>query len=163
MRKQLIHLDHITENLLIRLSTIHTGYIVAFCVMLNLAISIVFSILLFPGISSFLKFSSLPEELAIVVLVGPIIETWIIQGYVLQQCFRLSGNNKFVAILLSAVVFSLVHIYPFPQLALFTFFPGILFAMVYFTAESKSKNPLILVFITHALYNLCVSFLNHLL
>ena len=163
MRRQLIYLDHITDKLMIRLSTIHTGLVVAFCVILNLALSIIFSTLLFPGISNALKFSSLPEELVTVVLVAPIIETWIIQGYILQQCLRLSGSNKFVAILLSAMVFSLIHIYPFLTQALFTFFSGILFAVVYFASESKWKYPLIPVFIAHALYNLIVMCLNHLL
>src|SRR5690349_8707536 len=129
MRKQIIYLDQITEKLVMRLSTLHTGYIVTFCVVLILAISILFSTFLFSGISNSIKFSSFPEELIIMVLVGPIIETWIIQGYLLQQGLRLSGNNKFVAILLSAVVFSLIHIYPFKPLILFTFFAGILFAL----------------------------------
>jgi Type II CAAX prenyl endopeptidase Rce1-like len=148
---------------MVRLSTIHTGYIVAFCLILNLAISIIFSTLLFPGISNALKFTSLTEELIAVVFIGPIIETWIIQGYMLQQCFRLSGSNKFAAILLSAIVFGLIHIYPFQTQAIFVFFSGILFAMVYFATETKWKYPLIPVFIAHALYNLIVFCLKHLL
>jgi len=161
MRKANVNLNEFIENLLSKLSVIKTVYLVALCIIITILLVVLFSKLLFTGISNPLKFISVIEEIIVVMILGPVIETYLIQGFVLQKALNISGNNKFIAVLLSAMLFGLAHIYPAPPIALKAFFAGLLYAILFFAIQKKNANPLSFVLLAHAVYNLIVTCLNH--
>ncbi len=94
--------------------------------------------------------SKLPY-LSIRILIGPILEEIIFRGIPIEILLR-SGNKKWIAILLTSVIFSLVHL---PGIfAISSFFFSIGLALFYL----KTRN-LIYCIIVHVFSNLLIVFL----
>lgn len=90
------------------------------------------------------------------VIIGPLIETLISQSIPLALSDRYFSLDTTLTVLFSAIVFGLLH-YQSPLYMFYTFFHGIVYAIVYVTVQKKMGNPYICVFVIHAVFNLLVA------
>ena len=136
-------------------------YLLLLALSADILISGIFSYILFPDHSSGLPFSSVSEEFIILLLVAPVLETWIFQSFIIKKSLQYFNNDKLVAIILSAVFFGLTHYYSIPYIIKATI-AGIFYAMLYFILLNKKKQPVIYIIIVHSIYNLIGFTLNDL-
>jgi len=157
MKNYSLSITDVTDGILSRLSQLKMLYLMALCIFLNLLVSFIFSYYLFPDAQNPNAYLSLPIKLFAAVLLAPIIETYIIQGYVIKQSLKYFGNSKFIAIMLSSILFGVMHYFsasfsasPFMLKAVFA---GFLYSLLYFSVLPKTKNPLLVVMLTHSIFN----------
>lgn len=90
-----------------------------------------------------------------VVLLGPLVETYVCQYLFFKYLLKhLSGG---VIILLSAIVFGLLHTYN-SVYVLYAFFSGLLLSLSYY--YRLNSYPFVIVFLIHSIYNLLAFLLN---
>ncbi|NJK83368.1 MAG: CPBP family intramembrane metalloprotease [Saprospiraceae bacterium] len=111
------------------------------------------------ALSGKIEFETLTEEFFIVVVIAPLMETFLFQ-YLVFLIFDFFKLNKAVIILVSAALFASIHYYSWVYI-LFTFGSGLLLGYIYWLCQLKSLRPFILVFSLHGLYNLFVSMMKN--
>lgn len=112
-------------------------------------------------IDNYGELPSLREESAvyrffIVVIAGPIIETFIYQYLIFKLYFYLfnkTSSNIVVSILVSSVLFSLSHNYNYFAIVS-TFLSGLVLGYTYFFANNRYIPPFWCVTIIHSIHNL---------
>jgi membrane protease YdiL (CAAX protease family) len=93
-------------------------------------------------------------------LVVPVLETCVYQVLLQRLVLKKMKKLKIYAILISAVVFGLMHDFSKFYVAS-AFFGGILLAMLYYIAKEKRQAPVVYVSLIHCCYNfLLMSFAN---
>lgn len=90
------------------------------------------------------------EKLVLFVIVGPLVETLLLQ-YVVIEIFKSTKIALKYCCLLSALVFALLHLYNVFYF-LYAFVSGLLFAFLYIRGKSE-RNSILLVLIAHTIYN----------
>jgi hypothetical protein len=95
---------------------------------------------------------SLLEKFFIVCLLSPIIETFIFQKLIIGIVTKYTKND-FLALILSAAAFALVHHYSVLYMVKM-FVAGLLFGLLYLAC--RQRLPLVYVVTSHAVYNLIV-------
>jgi membrane protease YdiL (CAAX protease family) len=91
-----------------------------------------------------------------IVLLGPLVETYFCQYLFFKYLLRhLSGG---VIILLSAIVFALLHAYN-SVYVLYAFFSGLLLSLSYY--YRLNSHPFVFAFLIHSVYNLLTFLLNN--
>ena len=115
--------------------------------------------MLFPAssdISIFNENDTLISKVVLLFIIAPVIETFVFQK--LPFLFLRKYLNNSVIIIISALLFSLAHIYSI-RYVIFTFILGVFFAYFYYLR--LNKKPYITIVIVHALYYIAL-FLTHL-
>ncbi|MGF1587044.1 MAG: type II CAAX prenyl endopeptidase Rce1 family protein [Bacteroidales bacterium] len=90
------------------------------------------------------------------VVFGPIVETIIFHFLLMELLlfiFKKTKNQEYWVVLISAIIFSLIHYYSI-QYRIYSFFAGIIFSSAYLVARKNKMLPFAVVFIIHSVYNL---------
>lgn len=107
---------------------------------------------------------SFVDEIFIVLLVGPIVETFIFQFlvYYLLRIFYDSLKRLFpvVYILTSTLFFAIIHSYSKVYI-LYMLLPGALLAILFYVRKKKDQYPFESVLIVHLSYNIGAFCINH--
>ncbi len=135
-------------------------FIVIHVYLIDVLISFTFS-LLFPKTSSLgYVFQNFYEEFILVVIIAPIIETYLFQ-HLLIKIIELKLNKRNLILPICSIVFGLLHLYN-----LVYFFKacisGFLYSFLYLSIREKKSNPIYYVFLCHSVYNLTGFLANHL-
>lgn len=93
-----------------------------------------------------------------IFVLGPLIETIIFQILIIKL-IGFYSTNKNVAVVFSALLFSLSHIYSLPYF-IYAFLAGLLFANLYFIAKNNNLSTFKIIFYTHALSNMAIYILH---
>ena len=130
----------------------------ALCLTLKIAANYIFSYFIqkqnliisseSPFDSNDLRFSFL-----LIVIIGPLIETFIFQflPYVILKHFRI--KNLFLRLVLPALFFGLSHYYSLYYIFI-AIFMGLILNYFYLFSIASRHNPIVWVFILHSVYNL---------
>jgi membrane protease YdiL (CAAX protease family) len=136
--------------------------VITIVLVLDLLVTILFSLFLFPDHNSGPKFESKYEALFIVVIVSPILETYIFQTVIIGKYIRKYPNSVLHACIISAIFFGLMHYYSIPYI-LKTFASGFFYGVLFLVSLKKIKHPYIPVIIAHSAFNLigfCIDFFS---
>jgi len=102
--------------------------------------------------------------LVIAVLFAPLIETLFFQFFpIMFMLFvrnKRNRSNLYIAILLSALLMAIGHIYSVYYFVS-TFFIGLLWAISYVIAMHRKQNAFLTISLVHALWNLLVFIINY--
>jgi membrane protease YdiL (CAAX protease family) len=91
-----------------------------------------------------------------IVLLGPFVETYFCQYLFFKYLSRYFSGG--VIILLSAIVFGLLHTYNSVYIA-YAFFSGLLLSLSYY--YRLNSHPYVFAFLIHSIYNLLTFLLNN--
>lgn len=94
---------------------------------------------------------SLLEKILLVIIIPPIIETFINQWLVFKMVGSYTDNRIFI-ILVSAVIFGLLHGPDYIKMTV-SFFLGIILMSAFIMWEGKSLSKYLVTVIIHMLYN----------
>jgi hypothetical protein len=136
--------------------------VITIVLILDLLVTILFSLFLFPDHNSGPKFESKYEALFIAVIVSPILETYIFQTIIIGKYIRKYPNSVLNACIISAIFFGLMHYYSIPYI-LKTFVSGFFYGILFLVSLKKIKHPYIPVIIAHSAFNLigfCIDFFS---
>jgi uncharacterized protein len=100
----------------------------------------------FPKMTPLLKAS-------IIIIIAPFIETIVFQYVPIQITRKFITQKKWVVISLSALLFSIFHIYNITYFFM-ALIGGLLMGTFYHIAEYKKKSPILFTFLLHAFYNM---------
>jgi hypothetical protein len=128
------------------------GFLVGVVIFLDILISFIFSFWLFPNHSAGPKFDSQLEAFILVVILSPVIETYIFQTTIIDFIVRKYPSLLLNACLISSIIFGLLHYYS-PEYMLKTFISGFLYSILYLVSSKKVKYPFIPVALAHATFN----------
>lgn len=140
------------SDFIIRLSRQKTFKLIFYIIAIDVIITIFFSYILFPSDTQGPKYESLIDGFFIAVLFSPLIETIVFQHLIIKTILNWKTTASLISCITSAILFAISHYYSW-QYILKTFLSGLLFASLYLIINHKSKNPVIIVFIAHAIYN----------
>jgi uncharacterized protein len=140
--------------------------LILLAVIFNLAISWLFSQLPFSQpLAPDESIVNLANDVGLVVffflVVGlvPFLETVIFQALIIElvkeYLKRFRWNSNIFPIIVSAIAFSLIHIYSLIYVVI-TFFMGLCLAYTYIIVKKRKQNPILIVSIVHAFHNLIV-------
>lgn len=149
------------DPLIKKVSKYTTFQLMIFVFLLDITVSCIFSFILFPNEPNEKYFSSIKKEFLLIVLIGPIIETFVFQYFIIKSSLKYINNNKLIAILVSSLLFGLSHYYSIPYIIKASL-AGFLYSMLYFALTEKGKSPFVYIFLVHSFYNLIGFTINHL-
>lgn len=138
--------------LISNLTKLPLSIVIGIVLFLDLLITILFSLFLFPDHNSGPKFESKYEALFLAVIVSPILETYIFQTIIIGKYIRKYPNSVLSACLISAIIFGLMHYYSVPYI-LKTFVSGFFYGVLFLVSLKKIKHPYIPVIIAHSAFN----------
>lgn len=142
-------------------------------IILSSVIIFVFDFLVFETLSLFFDDKALLTRIAVddysfiikvilVLLIGPILETWLFQKLPIDFLLGKNTNSR-VIVPLSALLFALNHCYSIKYFVS-TFVVGVFLAMIYLILnryEQKKEHAFIVVVIVHAIQNLITLVFRH--
>lgn len=140
------------SDFIIKLSKQKTALLIFYTVGLDVIVTLIFSIILFPNHTAGPVLVSKMEGFFIAVLFAPFIETLLLQDMLIKFILKKRATATLLSCLISAILFALLHYYSW-QYILKTFFSGLLFSSLYLIIRHKRQNPLLIVVIAHAIYN----------
>lgn len=140
------------NNFIATLSRQKTTMLILYTIGMDVLITLVFSHILFPSHTAGPVHASIIEGFFIAVLVAPFIETLLFQHLLIKFVLEKKATATLASCIISAILFSIGHYYSW-QYILKTFLSGLLFASLYLIINNKRQNPLLIVFIAHAIYN----------
>ncbi|MHA4846876.1 CPBP family intramembrane glutamic endopeptidase [Flavitalea antarctica] len=144
-----------------KLATYRLIIILLFALIFQLAIMFIISVFIVRDHPGGFEYRSVAEHFVTVVIVAPVIETYIFQHGIINLTLRTIRSDRLIAVLLSATGFALTHIYSLPYIVV-TFFIGFLYATLYLVFVEKNVEAFWWVTLTHSMYNLCAFVLNSL-
>lgn len=97
--------------------------------------------------------------LIVTVIIAPLFETLFFQYGIIKILTYINPKTKYIAIFLSALLFSLIHWFGITYI-IYTFLMGIFFGFLYFTTLKKGLIPYWVIVLIHSLYNLTVFIFN---
>jgi uncharacterized protein len=115
-------------------------------------ISYIFFIFMASTNASNFKFENRFHEFITVLILAPLIETYLFQHLVLS---RLLKYNYLLSVVVSSLMFSLVHLYS-AKYFIYAFASGLTYSVSYIIAYRSRLNPFLFVWSTHFSYNLFV-------
>lgn len=110
--------------------------------------------------ANFLSFDSFIEEVIVVLLIAPLLETGLYQ-YAIVNLSLAATKAVFkreivvIALIISAVFFSYSH-FPDYFYMIYMFFTGISYSLIYFLLQQRSQRAFIYTMMLHTITNLCV-------
>jgi CAAX prenyl protease-like protein len=121
---------------------------------IQVLLMLLFATFWWQDVSGQVQFRSSKEQFILVVILAPVFETLIFQ-YSIIDMVLIKFKSEGLAILLSALGFSLIHVYSV-QYWVATFLSGLLFAFLFLVLSRKNSKPILYITILHAVYNLFV-------
>ncbi len=123
-------------------------------------ISAFLSVVLFPdmGGSDINQIKSVTERILVGVVLAPLLETVIFQGFILRKLVQWTGHKTF-AVVAGALLFGLAHHYNIPYVVK-AFIAGILYNLLYLSLKQRGARAIAYVAGTHMLHNLTVFILT---
>jgi len=105
-----------------------------------------------------IKFDSIIVEFFGVVIIGPFVETFLCQYFLINLIISLTRflfkkESIGLAIFISALIFGLSHDYNYIYMAV-TFFTGLLYSTFFLIIKFRKQDAFTCTAIVHALYNL---------
>lgn len=134
--------------------------LILFTVLIEVAVTILFSYFLFPHHTSGPKFENKSEEFLIAVILAPLLETLVFQYAIISFILKKMPKALLFSCFISAVFFGLSHSYSI-EYVLKTFFSGLLFGSLYITVLTKKAHAIIIVSIAHSIFNLIGFFVKN--
>jgi uncharacterized protein len=122
-------------------------------IVIDVFVTIVFSNLPLQSQSNGPLFNSKLEAFVLAIVIAPIFETLIFQHAVIKLIIKKSSNAKLLSCFVSAILFAASHYYSWAYV-LKTFISGFLFSSLYLITMYKKQNPILVVLLAHAGYNL---------
>lgn len=103
-------------------------------------------------------FDSIKQEFLFVVIIGPFVETFLCQYFLINLIISLTRflfkkESISLAIFISALIFGLGHQYNYMYMAV-TFFTGLLYSTFFIIIKFRKQDAFTCTAIVHALYNL---------
>jgi uncharacterized membrane protein (DUF373 family) len=135
---------------------IRITYLLLFAFLADILISCIFSFILFPDHTAGPVYKATAADFLLIVIVAPLLETFLVQSWIIKQVLKYSNNNRLMAVIISATIFGLAHYYSVPYI-LKAFIAGILYGLLFVTISCKGKNPFWYIALTHSAYN-CIGF-----
>ncbi len=152
LRKHINIVNRQYDDFIFSISKKETTTLIFYTVTIDLIITILFSKVFFSTHSSGPTFDSKIEAFILAVLVSPLFETLIFQHWVIKLILKKCDGAKLLSCLVSAVLFAASHYYSWAYV-LKTFISGLLFGSLYLVSIRMNKNPIFMVFLSHAIYN----------
>lgn len=160
---------NVRENLLHSFRRVNTPQLILLTVLLNLIFSILTSYFtqLFGQrvTSNFPLFESVEQELFVVLIFAPLVETLIFQYFLVNLIisltrFLIKRESPVLSILIPAIGFGLAHNYNYIYMAC-TFVAGLFFNTFYVIIKYRKQDAYTCTAIVHGLYNLLIFALKH--
>lgn len=157
------------DNLLFSFRRISTPLLIVIAFTFNMLLSLTFAFVShkagYPINANFLAFDSLWEEIIIVIILAPIIETVVYQYFLVDVTLYLTSvifkkQSIILAILIPAICFALSHKYNYLYVAN-TLIAGLSLNLFYVLVKLRKQNAFICTVIVHSVYNLAVFTLKH--
>jgi len=146
-------LNNLYVNRLVQFSKMSVVKLICFTVIIEISVTLIFSLLLFPNHTAGPKFENRMEEFFTAVFFAPLIETLIFQYAFISYIISKWSNAYLFSCIVTAILFGLSHFYS-PEYVLKTFLSGLLFGSLYLVAFRKKTNAFIVVTVAHSIYNL---------
>jgi hypothetical protein len=150
------------NSLITRLATYRLISIISFAMFCQIVTMYFISAFVFRNHPGGFIYKSITEHFITVVIVAPVIESYVFQRGIINLTLQTIKSSKLIAVLLSATGFALTHIYSLPYVIV-TFFIGILYATIYLILLEKNAEAFWWVTVIHALYNLYAFIMNSLI
>ncbi|BFG71379.1 hypothetical protein KACHI17_22600 [Sediminibacterium sp. KACHI17] len=131
--------------------------LIAYCI--NLSTAILFGYVLFPDENANPDNLSIGFFFIAGVLVGPFLETWLVQYTIMEYGYKWT-KKYWPGFVLSIVVFSALHHYSVPYM-LKTLISGTVYTSVYFVCMIRKWNGFLYTSCVHMLYNFTVLIVNY--
>src|SRR5690606_9266417 len=114
----------------------------------------------YPINKNFMPFDSMKEELFMILILAPVLETALYQYAVIEVVLSLTKlifkkEVILAAVLIAAIAFGLSHLYNYLYMIL-TAAAGFTLGLFYTIVRSRKGNAFVYTMILHALYNLFV-------
>lgn len=145
------------NNFITRLSRQKTAMLIFYTVGMDVIVTLIFSTILFPSHTAGPVHTSKIEGFFIAVLIGPFIETLLFQHLIIKFILNKRTTATLVSCTVSAILFAISHYYSWAYI-LKTFISGLIFASLFLIISHKRQNPVLIVFLAHAIYN-CIGFI----
>ena len=141
-----------------KIKSISVEYLIPIVVFLDLITA--FTLEYFaPNNSNNHQFPSILEEILLAIILAPLVETIIFQ-FLLLRLLQKYVKYIYIQIFLSALVFGLAHCYSISYV-IKAFLSGVLYSTLFIIVEKRGKNGFLYVLISHTMYNIIISILNH--
>lgn len=141
------------DSILCKMSGLSTKYLVLLALLCDIIVTAIFSFILFPENTSGPEFGINIADFILIVIIAPLVETAIVQLWIIKVVLKYTNNNKLSAVLISAGIFGLAHHYSVAYI-LKGFFAGTIYGLLWFAISGKQKKPFYYVVLTHSIYNL---------
>lgn len=160
---------NLKESILSSIRELKTPSLILYVLALNLIVVFIFSAIRndFSYIihANFLPFDSFYEELLIVLLIAPLVETVLYQYAIIDITLFLSKlifkkELIVLSIILSAICYSLSHLYDYVYMIQMVI-AGLLFSIFYNVIKQRNKNAFLYSLLVHLICNLLVFGLIH--
>lgn len=164
-----VFLGNFKDNLLFSFRRISTPLLIVLAFVFNLILSLIFAFLSHKAgytiNANFMPLDSIKEELLVVVLFAPFLETIVYQYFLVDVTLYLTQlifkkESIILAILIPAICFAMSHMYNYIYVAN-TLIAGLSLNLFYVLVKLRKQNAFICTVIVHSLYNLCVFALRH--
>lgn len=126
---------------------------------INLSVSILFGYVLFPEEDTNPNNMSASFFFFAGVLLAPFLETWLVQYALMEYGYKWT-NKYWPGILVSIIVFSVLHHYSIPYM-MKTLLTGSVYTSVYFVCMLRKWNGFLWTSIVHMLHNLTALIFNY--
>ncbi len=149
-------------RLLFLLSKMKIYILTFFILFIDILITLLFSLVLFPNHTAGPKFNTPLEAFILAVIIAPIFETFFFQNWVINSVLNKFPKAFLIATLTSSLLFGLSHWYSIEYI-LITFISGFLYGTLYLVAFKKISYPFLPVAIAHSIFNfigLCIDFFS---
>ena len=141
------------DQLINKLSSYSIIKLMLGALMTDIAITIVFSLVLFPQHTAGPNFKADIEGFFFTVLIAPLLETLFFQVWIIKTVLKYVSSNKLLAISVSSILFGIAHSYSIAYVLKATL-AGLIYSILYFSISNKKRDPIFYIFITHGTFNL---------
>lgn len=127
-------------------------FLVLLAIVVNLLITALFSIVLFPGHKAVPATEQSIYFFLTVFLIGPFLETYFVQRGIINYILKKWPTEFLLAALVSSLVFAAFHYYSIPYI-LKTFLSGFIYGTLYISVKQKGENAFLATLIAHMVFN----------
>jgi hypothetical protein len=147
-----LYLNQHLEKLINILSVLAPIKLAALVLLAQVINSSLFSFVFFPEDNSGPHFESIIERIILVIVIAPIVETYIFHYWLIKKILKHSSNNKILSLAVSSLIFGLGHHYSIAYILNATI-AGIFYALMFFAITENKRNPYFYIAATHASFN----------
>jgi hypothetical protein len=127
-------------------------FLVLLDIVLNLLITALFSLVLFPNHKAVPSTEPTIYFFLSIFIIGPFLETYFVQRGIINYILNKKPTEYLLACLISSLVFAAFHYYSLPYI-IKTFLSGFLYGTLYISVKQKNENAFLATLITHMVFN----------